>query len=180
MTISDAHVEKGRSSGGELVYAEYIRDLVELQDRYKSSMEQRAGSVISTSSTLAALLFGFAALARGTLGITTLPGLVLVLLGIVALALVVAVAFATLLYAPRDYAGPKVTDLKALIGEAWDDGTSTDYAGYQVAEARLAVLAAAKTQNERKATLLRWAVRSELAAIAALGASIIAILLLLK
>ena len=64
VTISDAHVEKGRSSGGEFVYAEYIRDLVELQDRYKSSMEQRAGSVITTSSTLAALLFGFASVRR--------------------------------------------------------------------------------------------------------------------
>jgi hypothetical protein len=177
MTMAEPDTETAEpANGGELVYAEYIRELVDLQERYKASIEQRAIAVITTSSTIAALLFGFTALAHGTLGVA-LPPLATILLALGVVAFAAAAAFAIAVNAPRAYEGPKAEALRALINKAWGDGVSANDAGYQVADARLTVLQKAKEQNAAKARALSWAIRAEFTAIALLAASIFAILL---
>jgi hypothetical protein len=175
MTMTDtgtATAEPAR--GGELVYADYVRELVELQERYKASMEQRALAVITTSSTIAALLFGFTTLARGPLGLM-LPPIATLLLACGVVAFAVAAAFAIRVNAPRAYEGPKTESLRTMINNAWDAGVSADHAAYQVAEVRLRVLQTAKTQNAAKAGALSWAIRLEVTAVALLAAAIFAI-----
>lgn len=173
--ITEAPTAPVRREGGEVVYAEYIRELVQIQETSKGSIEQRAVNVISTASTIAGLLFGFTALARGT-GTIVLPELALDLLGAGIAALALSAVLAILVNRPLRYSGPKTAELKAMIDQAWDKGISTDFAGYQVAEVRLAVLQRAKEQNARKAKLLLWAIGIEGGAILALGVAAIATL----
>ncbi len=167
--------KSGTASGGAIVYAEYIQELVHLHEGYKGSMEQRAVSVITTSSTIAALLFGFTALARGKEEISLSLGAVL-LLAAAAVAFAGAAALAIRVNAPREYKGPTVDALEKLIEEAWNPGRDANYAGYQVAAARLDVLRSAKLQNEAKATALSRAIWSEFVGVAALAAAIVVIL----
>lgn len=157
-------IGSGNADGGE-VYAKYVADQLALQDSYKASLKQRAMAVISSSSTLAALLFAFMALVTRAANFR-LP-LATSLFLIAAIALFAAAALSAILVnRPRDYAGVQVDPVKEAV-EKWTDDRRT--AQQRVALTQLEVLRASKKQNADKGEWLLRAVAGEAFAVAALA-----------
>lgn len=155
-------------------YGDLAREQVSLQEGYKESIERRAMSVITSSSTIAALLFGvLTLLGRGetpiVFGVWAGSAVLLSIL-LFASASIVAV----LVNRTRDYVGPKADALQRLIEDSWEE--SSDYAAQRIALTYVEVLRAAKIQNKSKAKLLDVAVWLEALAIVALAAAVLATL----
>ena len=166
--MSTADVIGGRS------YGDLAREQVSLQEGYKESIERRAMSVITSSSTIAALLFGvLTLLGRGadeiSLGILAGSAVLLAILLFAAASIV-----AVLVNRTRDYVGPKADALQGLIEDSWEE--SGDIAAQRIALTYVEVLRAAKIQNTAKAQLLDAAVWLEALAIVALAAAVLSTL----
>lgn len=157
-----------QESGGA-VYGEYIGDQVRAQDRYQESIERRAMSVITSSSTVGALLFAFAAFFTGGGNGAALPPLAGAFLGTSLVLFALAAGAAIFVNAPRVYEGPVVDDLQQTLEEAWRTSETSDSARHVVAATQIKSLRTAKRQNRGKAVALAWAIGFEFGAIASLA-----------
>jgi len=141
----------------------------------KTSLEQRAITVITTSSALATLLFGLTALATRETQTYHLDDEARYAL-VVALSLFLSAALTALATnAPLFYDEVKVDQLRQVVSERWNDPEST--AEQQVAFTRLKVLADARAKNGRKAWGLEAALGCEVLAVTAVAVAVGFILL---
>jgi hypothetical protein len=148
--------------------------LAEERER-KASLEARGISVITTSGVLVTLLLGFGALVGGDDDLV-LPALaeVAVVGGLVGF---VAAAVAGLYSnSPVEYDEAEAEDLRTwLQPQLWE---AESVAGeLRAAEARVAVLVAARRVNDRKALVLAGAIASEVVAIVLLAVAVASIVL---
>jgi hypothetical protein len=157
------------------LYGELIREHFEHQADRKTSLEQRGLAVISTSAALVTLQFALVALVvdRQTLA---LSGLERAALG-ASLALFVSAAVLGLLTnMTRSYTYVSTRQLDNLTKkDRWE--ASPVQARRRIARARVRMLRAARARNRTKAKLLRYAIVSEVAAVAALAICIALIMI---
>jgi hypothetical protein len=168
-----AMTDVARGAAGK-VYADFIRDQIEAQDHYKDSIEGRAMAVIASSSTIAGLLFAFAAVINSGAVPTDLPRLAAAGLAASLSMFVFAAAAALFVNAPRKYEGPVADDLAKLLDQSWRTAETPEAAAHSVAGARINMLRTAKLNNGKKADALTWAIGFEFGAIAGLALAVIA------
>lgn len=168
-----ATTEVARGAAGK-VYAEFVREQIEAQDHYKDSIEGRAMAVIASSSTIAGLLFAFAAVINSAAVPTDLPRLSAASLAASLTMFVLAAAAALLVNAPRNYEGPVPDDLARLLNDSWRTAQTPEAAAHSVAAARINMLRTAKANNGAKADILTWAIAFAFGAITGLALAVIA------
>lgn len=154
---------------GELIACQ----LAEERER-KTSLEARGVTVITTSSTLATLLF---ALTAGLTSATAfrLPGLAKLPLVLALCAFVAAAALGLLTNVPLRYREPTPRGLAKLIAvNFWT--APPEIGQLRVAQAQVTTLAAARAANQLKVRLLLGAISCELLAIVFLAWAITDIL----
>jgi hypothetical protein len=160
---------KDRPPGGGAVYAEYVAESLREQDANKHSLESRAMSVISSSATLATLLFGLVAFVPRPAGFqldVRSASLLAASLGSFALAAVAALVA----NAPLWYQVPVVAGLRKMIREHWED--SADSALKKVSFNRVKRLQAARQMNRIKAIALVAAIALEALAVVFLALAV--------
>lgn len=168
-----ATTEVVRGAAGK-VYADFVREQIDAQDHYKDSIEGRAMAVIASSSTIAGLLFAFAAVINSGAVPTDLPRLAAAALAASLTMFVLAAAAALFVNAPRKYEGPVADDLARLLDESWRNAETPEAAAHRVAAARINMLRTAKNNNAGKAEALTWAIGFEFGAIAGLALAVMA------
>ena len=156
------------------VYGDYLKEQLDAQDAYKKSLEDRAISVITTSSTVAALLFAFSAFLKSGSTVVTLNPTALVALSASLVLFAAAAAAAVLVNKPRDYEGPVADEIKKLLNDSWSSEESPASAAYRIAGTRVTVFKSAKLQNQVKARYLIWSIALEFLAIAGLAIGVVA------
>lgn len=149
-------------------YATYIASLIETQEARKSSLEQRGLAIITTSGTLATLLFGLVALLTKAndyeLPRSAHPWITWAL-G----AFVVAALLGVATNWPRRYHEAKFEDPKTLL-DRWDDSSAA--ARKRITTTRLKVLKRAQEVNGQKAWSLVGGMAAEVTAILLLAIAI--------
>jgi hypothetical protein len=158
------------------IYARLIsQQLKDEQDR-KTSLEQRGLAVISTSGILVSLLFGLGAVTTTRPAALGLPTLARFLLIAAVVAFVVGASFGLATNAPRTYAAIAMKDLKRMVTEdLWNK--AEDPASRRVAENRVELVDVSRSLNAKKASLLEWALRFELAGVFLVAGSVTDLLL---
>jgi hypothetical protein len=155
-------------------YNQLIADQLWEERSRKSSLEARGLAVITTSGTLATLLFAL------TAGLTTaahfkLPGHARLPLVLALVAFVLAALLGLITNIPLQYKEPSPDGLAVLVdANYWS--ASAEIGQIRVAQARVSTLAAARSANAQKVTLLLGAMFFELLAVGFLTWAIIAIL----
>ncbi|HXP21413.1 MAG TPA: hypothetical protein VN840_17355 [Streptosporangiaceae bacterium] len=144
-------------------YAGLIADQLAEERNRKTSLEARGITVITTSGTLATLLFAL------TAGLTTaakfrLPGPARLPLLLALVAFVAAAAFGLATNLPLRYQEPTSAGLARLVSARYWSGPA-EIGQLRVAEAEITALAAARSANGRKVTLLLAAILSEVLAV---------------
>jgi hypothetical protein len=148
-------------------YAELILDHFERQAERKASLEQRGLAVTSTAGGLVTLQFAVSTFAIGE-GESSLSNTERFALGISLLLFVCAAVLGLLTNTTRSYTYVSTRQLEALTGkELWR--ASPDDAKRRIARARVSMLRTARQRNHSNADLLRWAIISAFAAVAAPG-----------
>ncbi len=154
-----------------------IQEALAEERKLKSSFEQRAAFVISSSGGLTALLFAFSAIATGS-GSFELPLLVKVLL-VVAVVLFVASGLLCLkVKQPTDYEEASIAGLQRLVADerVWK---ADQVVGLRTASLnRVQILARFRCANAKKGEYLRWAIGAQVAALIGVALGVIAILLM--
>jgi hypothetical protein len=152
------------------VYAAFIKDELEVQDRRKASFEQRGLAVITTSGTLVTLLFALAALSTKQAATFTLPGAAKTWLS-VALVLFFGSAIAALVSnAPLIYQAVPASKIRERLRERPPRGA--DAAARDVAFTRLDALESAKKNNSIKGWALAVAMTCEALAVGCVAVAI--------
>lgn len=167
--------ESGNAGAGE-IYAAVINYELEQERARRTSLEQRAIAVVTSSGVLVSLIFGFGALVKGQGATPRLPAEARVLLALALLAFVTAAVMSLLTNRPRDYKpfGVKA-DLEKMVAEYWS--ISGDSARRSVAEFRTGEVDRWRDNNKIKAAYLQGAITLECCGIALLAASIVTILI---
>lgn len=153
-------------------YSAYVEDLLATQEARKSSLEQRGLAVITTSATLATLLFGLVTLltkANGDeLPQSAHPWIVWALV-----AFVLAALSGVVTNWPRHYHEAKFEDPKTLL-DRWNDPAAA--ARRRITTTRLKVFKRAQEVNGQKARWLLGGMAAEVAAIVLLAVAIVELL----
>lgn len=154
------------------LYAAFAKDLLDSEYERRTSLEAKAGNVISTSGTLVTLLFGLVAVVTGAKTFA-LPGSAhgWLLGAVVGFGIACLTAIAVSI--PVPYGETVLT--KAYFGTVWGDPEQVTQAA--IAGARLDALETARSRNSLKAWILMAAVGSEIVAVALLAIAVALILL---
>lgn len=165
----DARREKPALRAGD-VYGPLIVTMLSEQAARKSSIEQRALAVITTSGALVSLLIALSALffeKDARLRLEAGPRAVLVTAVIV---FVVAAILALMTNTPRAYRDFAAEDVDRMLKQ-WD--SSEDDARWLVSQAHADHLKRAVKVNDKKALLLQIAVGAEVGAVSLVALSVI-------
>ena len=160
------------TSGGDSVYAAYIKSLLDQEQNRKSVLEAKASAIVTTSGAIVTLLFGLVAVVTGAKHFK-LPEIsrdwliAAVILFVIAIGLSVATAII-----PVPYGG--ATFEADQLRKVWNQPASAAMAN--VAEAQLELIPIAVRNNDLKVKFLISAVVGELLALSALAVAIILIL----
>lgn len=150
-------------------YASYYETLVKSQDDRKTSLEQRGLAVITTSGTLATLLFGLVALSSKSDNFR-LPVQANGPLAIALTAFVCAALVALVTNAPLRYENVRISDPQKELWDHWDKGK--DYALERITATRLNVFRQAQKLNDFKAWLLIVALLFEVVAVVSVALAV--------
>lgn len=156
---------------GWTVHAEYVKELVSLEETRKDSLEKRGLAVITTAGALVTLLFGLAALSTRKSQTFSLPTPAEISLAIGLGLFFVSACIAIATNVPLPYRGLDVKLLRRDL-ECGDWSAPVEAAAQKVTGTRLRVLEDATTKNGRKAKLLLAALAFEVLAVAAVAAAI--------
>ena len=161
-------------SNAGTAYGLFIADQLSEERNRKNSLEVRGLGVITTSGTLATLLFAL------TAGLTSasdfkLPGHAKLPLVLALIAFAIAAALGLITNIPLGYKEPTAAGLAVLVDEKYWSGPA-EIGHLRVAEAQVTALAAARSANGQKAALLLIAMLFELLAAACLVWAIAVIL----
>lgn len=171
-------IDQGQSGSTEVAgksYEQLIREQLDEERARKSSLEQRAVFVITSSGALATLLFGLAAAVTAATGFVLPPGAKWLLVVAVPLFLVSAV-LGILVNAPREYDEIATDELARVVDpQYWEAAGSIG--ARRAAEARITVLRSARKLNYSKAKQVYYALIIEVIAVAAVAAAVAIILL---
>ena len=160
-------------ANGQVVYPEFVKDLVDAEDARRTTLETRGATIITSSAALVTLLLAFAALVTKRTDFTLESG-TQSLLSISVSAFVVAALLAIATYAPHAIRVIDAAKLRLELRAVWDE--SAEFARKQVTAARLDQLDAGQHANDRKAWLLLIAVLVEVLGVLLLAVSVIQIL----
>lgn len=151
-------------------YDSLLKEKLASEDARKSSLEQRALAVITTSGALVTLLFGLAALStkrEATFDLSDFAETALaVALGLFIGAAVLALRTNT----PVDYQEVEADAIQGRINET--PPCTSDEAIKDIALTRVDELRSAREKNGEKARQLQWAVGLEVAAVLAVAVAI--------
>ena len=166
------------SSAGDTageIFANVIDYELEQERARRTSLEQRAMAVVTSSGVLVSLVFGFGALLKGQGAAPRLPGSSRVLLALALLAFVAAAVMSLLTNRPRDYKpfGVKAS-LERMVEEDWF--IPADDARRLIAEFRTGEVDRWRDNNKAKAAYLQWAITLECVGIALLAVAMTVIL----
>lgn len=153
------------------VYAELVKSLVDAERTRKTSLEQKASAVITTSGTLVTLLFGLVAVITSKASYA-LPTAAHGWLGAAVWAFVLAACIALMISVPRPYGQIELTNAKLLA--LWSDPVKKAQA--QVTGVRLRALETARSRNTTKAWMLAAAIFAELIAVGLLATAVVVVL----
>jgi hypothetical protein len=156
-------------TGGGPEYGDFYQKLVEGQTARKASIEQRGLAVITTSGTLATLLFGLVALLSKPTAFE-LPTQARGPLVAALVAFVVSALFALLTNVPLNYENVVVEDPETEVRQLWQD--TQEEARIALTVTRVKIFKRARTLNERKAWLLLLAMLAEFVAIIAVAIAV--------
>jgi len=167
-------MSESEASAGEIFAGIIAYELGQEQAR-RTSLEQRAMAVVTSSGILVSLIFAFGALVRGQEAVPRLPMAARVLLALALLAFVTAAVMSLLTNAPRDYKpfGVKA-DLEKMVKDYWS--IPPDDARRAIADFRTSEVDRWRDNNKVKAAYLQRAITLECIGIALLAASIAVIL----
>lgn len=159
-------------SEGFQPYQDLLTGLLAEERERKKSIEARGMSVVTSSGTLATLLFGLAALVTGSEGFE-LPATSRQLL----VASVVFFALAGILgiftNKPLLYAEPGTDWLKKVIEPGVWDGTTSVLAARRAAEARVSTIKSFRDKNKQKVRLLTAAITLQVVAVTSLALAVL-------
>lgn len=164
----------GTTSSATGALLKVIQDQLAEERSSKSSLEGRATAVITTSSSLTTLLLGLSALAKSA--VVGVPTSVRALLVCAVTAFVLACITAILAASPRAYDEFTVESLRS-VSTPKSLSRPAESVEAQVATGLVSIIEAARTQNGRKATLLKRAVMFEVVGTALVGAAVAVVLL---
>ncbi|WP_305784255.1 hypothetical protein [Symbioplanes lichenis] len=155
-------------------YLDLVADQLTHERAVRTSLEQRAMSVVTTSGALVTLLLAFANLRARGQGYVT-PGAVVILLLTAVILLVTAVLAALSVNRPvaQDQIGD--AELLGLTRRDWALAAYTDVLR-EVTLARCDLLSSARKANARRSRALRAAVRSEALAVLMTAAAVFVVL----
>jgi hypothetical protein len=156
------------------VYNELIAEHLERQAKRKASIEQRGLAVISTSGALVTLQFALVAVITDQDSFS-LTGPERTVLGLSLLAFVAAAVLGLLTNITRSYAYVSTRQLEELTRPTSWQGSRSE-AQRRIARVRVRMLRSARTNNGAKAKLLRYAIATEVAAVAFLAVCVALIL----
>jgi hypothetical protein len=166
LTAEDATGE-GPSTGAS-VYADFVKDEVEAQDKRKASFEQRGLAVITTSGTIVTLLFALAALSTKQADTFELPSTARTWLTIALVLFFLSALAALLTNAPFVYQAVPAEKIRERLRER--PVRSPEAALRDVAHSRIDALQSAKRLNGLKGWILTAAMFFE-----ALGVGCVAV-----
>ncbi len=149
------------------LYSAFIKDLFDGELARRTTLESKAGSVITTSGTLVTLLFGLVAVVTGAKTFTIPAGANGWLLAAI-IAFVAACIAAIFVGVPLPYGETEIT--MADLASAWTDAPAETEAA--IAGTRLEALSAARRWNAMKAWILLGAIAGEIVAIALLAVAV--------
>ncbi len=164
----------GEGSSGFDIYGQFIADQVEAEDIRKTSIESRAGVVITTSGAIITLLFGLAAVVTAQDNYVP-PASMRGELKAAVLLFALAIGVAVLINLPLPYRNVKPGSLRAAIDSFWDDDTST--ASMRTAATHVKLLYRAQMLNQIKGYALLLALSLEAGAVAFVALAVQEILL---
>lgn len=160
----------GEPASGISAYGEFVKDELAAQDQRKTSFEQRGIAVITTSGTLATLLFALAALSTKESDTFVLPAdardwLLYALVGFV-----LAAVAAVITNWPVSYEAVDAEAIKERLKKdpPWD----AERAAKDIALTRVKALDSAKKKNGFKAWALTAGMGFEVAAVACVARAI--------
>jgi hypothetical protein len=153
------------------VYTDFVKLLLDAENTRRTTLEQKAGAVITTSGTLVTLLFGLVAVITGA-DTFTLPGPSHGWLVAAIVYFLAAAVLALLISVPLPYGQ---TDITATDLAGWWN-QPPEQALAAVSGVRLQALAAARRMNRFKARTLVVATAFELVAVLMLGIAVLHIL----
>jgi hypothetical protein len=157
-------------------YSELIVDqLVEERDR-KTSLEQRAAAVITTSGAIVTVVFGFTSLVKGN-GELHVSSTGLLELVVAAFLLLMAVTLALIIGLPRDYLEVDEKDLRQMVDKDYWINPQAVEARRRIAEVNVDILTSARGFNADKARFLFAAVALEVLGIVSLAFSLMTVAL---
>ena len=160
----------GTNNSAGYHYSALISEQLENERAIKTSLEQRAMTVVTTAGTLVTLLFALGALV--TRSETYEPpdaSIAFLLFALLAFLLASVAAIATIRV--RTYEEVKVEALRPLLDENFWSAKSS-IGERRTAEVRVKILEAARTQNAKKAEALQWAMRFEVAAVGSVAIAV--------
>lgn len=156
-------------------YRGLIDDQLKREDARKTSFESRGMQIIASSGTFVTLVFALAAVVTGTSKFKLADSSK----GVLALSLVLfaaAAAYGILTNMPGgDYVEAEASSLKRLLDEQFWLGP-VEIAQRRVAELEVALISAAREENNRKADLLRLGLGCEVFGVLAVAAAVLLIL----
>jgi hypothetical protein len=164
------------TGGGYDVYAAYIKDELEVQEKRKASFEQRGLAVITTSGTLVTLLFALAALSTKEADTFSLPAAAEVLLAAALICFFLSAFAALATNAPLRYDALVASKVRERLRD--ESFTQTAAAATRdVAFTRLKELESAKDLNGLKGKWLTAAMAWEALGVGLVGAAILIVIL---
>jgi hypothetical protein len=144
------------------VFAEYVKEQIDLEDRRRASLETRGSGVITLSGTLVTLLFAISAVATRSPSFVLAGGLKQRLIwSLVAFAVSSLIAIGTLV--PLALHTVDAAQLAPEVRKRWDGGV--DDARKAIAATRISDLASLQRVNTVKSMLLVAAVTVQVAAV---------------
>ena len=168
-SLGESRVTTNESESAASAYFDYFKVLTDAQDARKSSIEQRGLAVITTSGTLATLLFGLTALISSAKSFE-LPVQAHGPLGVALVAFVVAALAALLTNLPLFYLDLRIGDTASELRKLWAKTHSE--ALILLTATRAKVLRRAQRVNSVKAWVLVTAMLAEVVGIIAVSLAV--------
>ena len=167
--------EAGAADTAGTAYSDLIKEQLTQERATKGSLEQRALAVISSSGTLATLLFGLAALVSDREGFE-LPLWTRIWLIVGVVLFTAASILALTINSPERNRETSIEWMRKILQENYWKGDASKGA-MRAAESRVNAIDEASEVNDGKAKRLRLAVTIEVAGVGAVALSVIGILL---
>jgi hypothetical protein len=166
--------EVSQEKTGYPVYGEFIKDELEVQDKRKTSFEQRGLAVITTSGALVTLLFALAALSTKKAATFTLPDSAEMWLSIALVLFFISALSALITNAPLIYQAVPAEKIRERLREK--PPRDADAAARDVAFTRIDELESAKRMNTIKGWALAAAMLFEALAVGCVAIAVSIIL----